>query len=206
MQLNRAGPDIVVNARNAALPIVRPILPADESELQRFIRNLSPASRYRRFMMAIRELPEEMLSRFANPEPGREAALVACSPSASIIGLAQYVADETGTGCEVAVVVDDAWQRQGLGYALFDQLLCIATHRGITHAFADLLADNHAMRRLASKFGCRIRTNRLAPFLVQVTKTLAHGECGRKSDSAPCLGTPNPQRMSPVMRAARQQS
>jgi GNAT superfamily N-acetyltransferase len=103
------------------------------------------------------------------------------------------------------VVVDDAWQRHGLGIALFDRLLCVATHAGITHAFADILADNHAMRRLASKFGCRIRTNPIAPFLVQVTKTLADKDYGREPGFAPCLGTPNPQRMPPVMWAARQQ-
>lgn len=103
------------------------------------------------------------------------------------------------------MVVDDAWQRHGLGIALFDRLLCVATHAGITHAFADILADNHAMRRLASKFGCRIRTNPIAPFLVQVTKTLADKDYGREPGFAPCLGTPNPQRMPPVMWAARQQ-
>jgi hypothetical protein len=86
-------------------------------------------------MMAIRELPEEMLSRFAKPELGREAALVACSPSAGIIGLAQYVADETGTGCEVAVVVDDAWQRQGMGYALSTgSFASLHTQASLTHS------------------------------------------------------------------------
>ncbi|MBI3526722.1 MAG: GNAT family N-acetyltransferase [Betaproteobacteria bacterium] len=172
MQLNRAGPGVVVNARNAAVPIIRPILRADESDLQRFIRNLSPASRYLRFMRAVRELPEEILSRFANPEPGREAALVASSPFVGIIGLAQYVADKEGDGCEVAIVVSDAWQRQGLGSDLLTALMVVARCDEIGHAHADVFADNHAMRALARKLGCELRTNPESPFLVRIFKTL----------------------------------
>jgi acetyltransferase len=177
VQLNRAGPDVVGKAANAAVPIVRPILPADQAGLQRFIRNLSPASRYLRFMMAIRELPEDMLSRFANPERDRSAALVASAQSAGIIGLAQYVADEAGDGCEVAIVVGDAWQRRGLGFRLLRELLDIAVDSGIRHAHADVLADNHGMRALARNLGCELRTNREAPFLLRISKTLGlpHG-------------------------------
>jgi acetyltransferase len=152
--------------------MVRPILPADEAGLQRFIRNLSPASRYLRFMTAIRELPEDMLSSFANPERDRQAALVASSPSAGIIGLAQYVADEAGDGCEVAVVVGDAWQRRGLGFRLLRELLGVAADSGIRHAHAGVLAENHGMRALARKLGCELRTNQEAPFLLQISKTL----------------------------------
>ena len=65
------------------------------------------------------------------------------------------------------------------------------------------LAGNQAMRRLAFKLGCRISTNPLAPFLVQMTKTLAPGEYSREPGFAPYLGAPIPERMSPAIRAAR---
>jgi acetyltransferase len=172
VRLNRARPGVVGNARSAAVPIVRPILPAEKADLQRFFRSLSRASSYLRFMRAIRELPEEMLSRFANPEPGREAALVASSPRTGIVGLAQYVADEEGDGCEVAIVVGDAWQRRGLGFSLLRQLMGLAVERGIRHAHADTFADNHAMRALARQLGCELRNNPQSPFLVQLWKTL----------------------------------
>ena len=68
---------------NTAALVIRPILPADESGLQQFIRNLSLASRYMRFMVAMRELSGEMLDRFVHPQAGREAALVASSPIGS---------------------------------------------------------------------------------------------------------------------------
>jgi acetyltransferase len=171
VQLNQARRDDVGNARNAALLVVRPIRPADEADLQHLIRNLSPASRYLRFMMGIAQLPERMLSRFANPVPGREAALVASSPSAGIIGLAQYVADEAGDGCEFAIVVGDAWQRRGLGFRLLHEMMDMAIGGGMGHAHADVLADNHGMRALARRVGCEIRIKPQEPFLLHVSKT-----------------------------------
>jgi acetyltransferase len=113
---------------------------------------------------------------------------------------AQYAGTDDAEGSEIAVVVGDAWQRQGLGYHLLGTLLEVAAENGIERIQADVLADNHAMRHLATKLGCRIRTNPHAPFLVQVTKTLAQEAYGRDTGLAPCLGTPAPESMSPGMR------
>lgn len=158
--------------RVRGVPVVRPIRVTDEASLQQFVRNLCPESRYSRFMMAIRELPEDMLDKLAHPEPGREVILVASSPDADIIGLAQYVADESGDGCEVAIVVADAWQRMGLGTDLLVALISVAQRNGIAHVNADVLADNYAMLALARKLGCEARINRQAPYLVLITRGL----------------------------------
>jgi acetyltransferase len=87
-------------------------------------------------------------------------------------GLAQYVADEAGDGCEVAIVVGDAWQRQGLGTDLLSALMDVAAYNGVTHVHADVLADNHAMRALARKLGCEARTNMQAPILAKISGRL----------------------------------
>ena len=158
---------------NTDTPIVRPILAADEPDLQQFIRDLSAQSRYLRFMRAIRELPEETLSKFSRPKPGREAVMVARSASAGVVGLAQYVADEEGDGCEVAIVVGDAWQRQGVGTALLTALVAVARSNAIEHIHADVFADNHAMRALARKLGCEVRANSETAFLVTISKSVS---------------------------------
>lgn len=159
-------------ARAATVPVIRPIRAADESALQGFIRALSPASRYARFMMGIRELPQNMLERFVNPLPTREAALVAQSPASGIIGLVQYVADETGDGCEVALVVTDAWHRQGLGTRLLEAVTAVAGKNSIGHFHADVLADNYPMRALARKVGCDVRVDPRAAYMVRISRTI----------------------------------
>jgi acetyltransferase len=152
--------------------MIRPISPEDESDLQQFVRDLSPATRHARFMVAMRELPDYMLDRFIHPAPGREAVLVATSPASGIVGLAQYVADETGEGCEVALVVTDAWQRQGLGTELLGEVASVASKNSIAYFHADVLADNYAMRALARKVKCEVRINPEVHFLVQISRTI----------------------------------
>ena len=193
----------VVRLHGGNAVVIRQVEAGDAQALQQFFRNLSPASRYRRFLRAIRELPEDMLARFTHPDPAGEAVLVASLPHSRtrIIGMAQYAS--TGDSSEIAVVVGDAWQRQGLGYHLLATLMNVAVEAGIERIHADVFADNQPMRRLASKLGSRISTNPLAPFLVQMTKTLAPGEHDREPGFAPHLGATIPERMSPAMRAAR---
>lgn len=155
--------------------MIRPIRAADASALQRFIRGLSPASRYSRFMMGIRELPRNMLERFVNPLPAREAVLVAQSPASGIIGLVQYVSDASGGGCEVALVVTDSWQRQGLGTRLLEAVTTVAGAHGIGHFHADVLADNYPMRALARKIGCEMRADPRAAYMVRISKAINSG-------------------------------
>lgn len=151
---------------------VRPIASADKAALQQFIRELSPSSRYARFMAALRELPERMLDRFLHPESGREAVLVANSMHDDIVGLAQYVADGSGDGCEVALVVSDDWQHQGLGTEMLNALVNVASENAIGHFHADVLADNYPMRALARKAGWDVRQSRESPFIVEISRSI----------------------------------
>jgi acetyltransferase len=167
-----------VPIRGGDTVILRRIEAADSFALQQFFRDLSPASRYRRFLRVIRELPEDLLARFTHPDPAREAVLVVSLPHspARIVGVAQFAGADDVEGSEVAVVVSDAWQRQGLGCHLLDALMNAAIAAGIERLHADILADNHAMRRLAQNIGFEIVAHPAGPFLVRAEKTLAPTE------------------------------
>ena len=54
---------------------------------------------------------------------------------------------------EVAFVVEDRWQRMGLGTALFNDLLAAAEARGIHEFSAEVLAENTRMLDLIRRFG-----------------------------------------------------
>jgi len=170
MQLS--APRIGASSRASPMHIIRPVRRDDAINLQHFIRNLSAASRYARFMMAMRELPDYMLDRFIHPLPETEAVLVATSPFGRITGFGQYVSDG-GNGCEVALVVGDVWQRQGLGTHLLRAVLNVARDNGFMHFHSQVLADNYPMRALARKLGCETRINAEAAFLVQISGTIS---------------------------------
>lgn len=153
---------------------IRDVRPDDEGAVARFVQGLSPASRYFRFMMGMRELSADALHRFTRPAAGLEAVLAA-TPGTSlgrIIGLAQFVIDDGGEDAEFALVIDDAWQRQGLGTRMLTELALHAARHGVTRIHADVLADNHAMRRLAEKTGCELRPNPSAPWVLELSARL----------------------------------
>ena len=170
MQLSRST--VLPLRSHAPAHFIRPISSGDGEALQRFIRELSQASRYTRFMSALRELPGHMLDRFLHPAPGREAVLVADSATEGIVGLAQYVTDESAEGCEVALVISDAWQRRGLGTEMLNTLMDVAGENAIRYFHAEVLADNYPMRALARKTGCDVRIAQAAPFLVEIRRNL----------------------------------
>ncbi len=143
--------------------------------MRRFVSNLSPSSRYFRFMMGMRELSDDAVWHFTRPLPGKEAVLVS-TPGTSlgmITGVAQFVIDADGESCEIALVVDDAWQRQGLGSMLLSELETFAARHDVKNIHADVLADNHAMRRLAEKSGCELRHDAATPFVLRLSKRLS---------------------------------
>jgi acetyltransferase len=69
------------------------------------------------------------------------------------VGVARYVVDATGRGAEVALVLADAWQSQGLGRRLLARLLEHAQTAGIHEAVGTVLSTNVAMLRLARAMG-----------------------------------------------------
>ncbi|HEX7813111.1 MAG TPA: GNAT family N-acetyltransferase [Burkholderiales bacterium] len=151
---------------------IREVRADDERAMSRFISNLSPASRYFRFMMGMRELSGDSLWHFTRPLPGQEAVLVA-TPGTSlsvITGVAQFVVDDGGESCEVALVIDDGWQRQGLGSMLLSELGTFAGRHGIKRMHADVLIDNHAMRRLAERTGWEPRHDPATPFVLRLSR------------------------------------
>jgi acetyltransferase len=54
---------------------------------------------------------------------------------------------------EFAILVADRWQRRGLGRELLQRLVRIARDEGLHRIWADMLAANVGMRRVAESIG-----------------------------------------------------
>ncbi|HKU40472.1 MAG TPA: GNAT family N-acetyltransferase, partial [Polyangiales bacterium] len=127
---------------------LRPIRPEDTQLEQDFVKNLSLETRRFRFMHALSRLTQEMLIRFTQLDYARELAIMASLPGPQgeqEIGVARYVADGDGHGCEFAIVVADEWQKRGLASHLMRALIAAAREQHFTQMHGDVLADNTRM-------------------------------------------------------------
>ena len=135
---------------------VRAIRPEDEPRLVALFDRLSLRSRYQRFFSSINRLPAEWAHDLANVDYRDRLALVAereRNGRLELLGVARYEPSDAGDIREVALVVDDRWQGQGLGTLLFDELLRAAEARGIRRFRALVLADNRGMLSIIERVG-----------------------------------------------------
>lgn len=156
--------------------IIRPIRPEDADKEQEFVRQLSPRSRYFRFMQALKELTPEMLVRFTAPDYDREMALVALvedrGQEGEQIAVARYSMTPNGKSCEFALVVGDGWHQRGIGTLLMESLMEAARARGLRRMEGDVLTENVQMLKLCELLGFRIRPAPDDPALRMVSKDL----------------------------------
>lgn len=137
---------------------VRSIRPEDATMDRAFFDGLSQQSRYMRFMQHLTELTPKLVRKFTQIDDRREMALVALAEvlgEEAIVAIARYAVEtdqqpETG---EFAIVVADAWQRNGLGRALMQLLIDGARRNGLRQLTGNILVVNVAMRALATQLG-----------------------------------------------------
>ncbi len=130
---------------------VRPIRQADESELIAAFGRLSPETVYRRFLSPIRNLSPATARRLVSVDQNQRFALVAeieVDGRSQIAAVGRYEPTEEKGLAEIALVVGDCWQNNGLGRYLLRRLLNAATANRISRFRGDVLADNRRMLHL----------------------------------------------------------
>lgn len=153
---------------------IRPIESADAQRERDFIAELSPSSRYQRFMHAMREPGDALIARLSNVDFHRTMALVAVTGSGDaerIIAMAQYAADDD-TACEFAIVVADDWQCRGVGTTLAPVLFDYAAREGFQIIYGNVLTDNQRMIELARWLGLTVDAPRAGEYTVRAWRHL----------------------------------
>ena len=134
---------------------LRAIRPDDEPRLVDLYGRLSQHTAYQRFFTGMNRLPPDWALFFANVDYRTRLAVVAereHEGRLELIGVGRYEpADEEDTA-EVAFVVQDGWQGKGLGAILLDDITRAGEARGIRRFRAYVLADNHRMLELLTRF------------------------------------------------------
>ena len=143
---------------------IRPIRPEDEALMIAFHATLSDRSVHFRYFGAIalnQRTAHERLSRLCFIDYDRQIALVAVTPDSGngsplIVGVGRLVKLSTCGEAEVAFVVSDNFQGQGIGAELMCLLIQFARNESLTSLRAVFVAENEAMRGLCLRFGFQI--------------------------------------------------
>ncbi len=86
-------------------------------------------------------------------------ASVAEGAGAAAVAVGELALDPLGRAGELALLVRDDHQGQGLGLALGRQLVALARARGLAELHGHCLPENRAALRLARRLGAPVRTS-----------------------------------------------
>lgn len=141
---------------------IRALTPEDKPGLLTAIDHTSSQSMYRRFFGAKREFSEKERAFFLNVDFVNHVALVAVVEevgSAGIVAGGRYIVQRPGTA-EIAFVVIDDYQGQGIGAALLRHLAILARDAGLKEFTAEVLPENIPMLKTFEKSGLKMSTKR----------------------------------------------
>ncbi len=139
----------------------RAIHPTDEPRLRQLFYNLSQETIYYRFMKYMQAIPRKQILEMTYVDPRTEVAIAATVPEAygeDIVAVGRYYLDPKTNRAEVAFVVQDKWQRRGIGTFLLNHLAKIARRSGISGFTAEVLRANRPMQMVFNHANCNIHS------------------------------------------------
>ena len=146
---------------------VRPIRPEDEPLLIRLHQALSERTVYLRYFQPLKlsqRTAHERLTRICFIDYDREMVLVVehknkeGQPEIIAIGRLSKLRG-AGNEAELAVLVDDRYQFQGLGTELYRRLIAVARDEKLKRVVCTILAENREMRAICLKLGFHLESD-----------------------------------------------
>lgn len=144
----------LVTLTNGEQVLVRTARPDDAGPLQAMHFRCSPESRYLRYLGTAAQVPTMLLPVLLGLPPDT-VALVAETRDRRLVGLANLVTNDDDTA-EVAFLVEDSWQRRGLGTALARRLVAIARDRDLRALTAVTFRSNGGPARVLARAGLAV--------------------------------------------------
>ena len=141
---------------------IRALRPEDRDGLLAAIRRASSQSMFRRFFAAKRDFSNQEIAFFLNIDFATHVALVAVAEEGgrpAIVGGGRYIISDPGKA-EVAFVIIDEYQGQGIGSILLRHLTAIARNAGVKEFTAEILPENRPMLKVFEKSRLDFTTTR----------------------------------------------
>lgn len=141
--IERRGSDVVIRQPTAA----------NRSAIEAMFARCSVESRYARFLAPVPEIPPAHLARIITPSADDEAWIgVARHDPDTVVALASWA--RRGEDAEVALLVEDSWQRHGIGSALLRILGDRTAKAGVCRLTASVLRESkHVLQMLRAVLG-----------------------------------------------------
>jgi GNAT superfamily N-acetyltransferase len=130
--------------------LVRPAAAGDRAALEGMFQRCSPATVYQRFHGQVRAFPRAYLDEALAGTDVHYA--VTCYSGCAAVALASYRIGEPGSA-ELGIVVEDAWQRRGLGGLLLGELVAHARDHGIGVLHAQMLTEQDWITKMLARHG-----------------------------------------------------
>jgi GNAT superfamily N-acetyltransferase len=145
------GTLVPVQAAIGGRPTLAGFETCDSELLKAFLDRLSSSSVYRRFFSPAVKFEQFAASLRTNGQFERDA--IVALDCGEVVGVAQYSRRAGSDGADMAIVVADAWQRQGVGRELVAALADRGVAAGVTIFAVSIQGDNFAalglLRQLA---------------------------------------------------------
>jgi acetyltransferase len=144
---------------------LRPIRPEDEPLMGKFHETISDRSVYLRYFSSMSlssRVAHERLARICFVDYDRVIALVVdhrnkATGRRQILGVGRLIKLNAKNEAEVAILVSDQYQKQGLGIELLRRAVQVARDENLGSVSAEMLRDNMSAQRMFKKVGFHLR-------------------------------------------------
>lgn len=133
---------------------IRAIRPSDEAMLRDLFYHLSQRSVYFRYFSPRRSMPHDNLQEYVNLDQDKGISLVVTTgprETRRMIAEGRFVLTEEDPFPDAALMVDENYQKRGIGSFLLRYLIDLARERGIEGFRADVLASNDPIIKIINR-------------------------------------------------------
>ena len=147
----------VVALREGYVVGIQAVSLEDRELLRRMFSRLSRESIYQRFHMPYPSVPEWAVALFIGSHEPQGKYLVAVVGN-NIVGHAMYTRSEDGRSADIGIIVEDEWQRRGIGKLLLSKLAAAVRRQRIEAFTGVVFGENRATMRLVTAVFTEVRS------------------------------------------------
>lgn len=177
-----------IDLRNGRTAFIRPLYPSDEFEYRNFFYSLKEETIYRRFFYKMRLFSHEVVQeQWAEVDYHDNMSLIGRVQNeghSEVIAIGSYTLDKDGYA-EVAFVVHDDYQGQGIAGHMLEYLEQIAKENNFVGFVATVMGENQAMLAVFKKRYPHAAVHPTPTGEIVVTMPFAPGQegCGDEVDT-----------------------